>query len=75
MDYFSQILPLVKSGLTIRQAIKKIKVSPTSFYRSITPQQKRELGYIKAMGKHTAVRGTPYSYLRKCDTANYSIDD
>ena len=43
LDYYNQVLELVKSGLTIQNACKSLGKGTSHLYKKMTPEQKREL--------------------------------
>ncbi len=53
-ESYPNVLKLVEQGLTIRQALYKLNVCNSNFYKHITKDQKAELKMIKtASAKYT----------------------
>lgn len=53
-ESYPNVLKLVEQGLTIRQALNKLNVCSSNFYKHITKDQKAELKMIKtANAKYT----------------------
>lgn len=46
---FSTVLEMVEKGFTIRKALKRLNISISAFYRSISRQQQLELSSIKKL--------------------------
>jgi len=54
---FNEVASLVKSGLTIQNALKKLKIDHSYFYKGMTDEQKIELKNIKISTSVAGISG------------------
>lgn len=68
---YSNVLRLVKSGVTIQNALNSLGINRTTFYRHITKEQNQELIYFKTT---TQIHGAGHGYGRR-DFMTLEVDE
>lgn len=55
--YFKEVCILVEEGFTISQALDELEIDSTTFYKSITKEQKLMLGQLRTANKIYGLNG------------------